>query len=130
MQKTDVCVCRQAVVACSFVCTSGVNISWPHVYACLNECSISAWFWGEQAFPALSIKCVVACVSASAKSLECKRPSLRCPLGSCDCAKAEHCVQRAAALRKSLLLLLQTGSGLPETCFLEDRREGELGKLM
>lgn len=47
----------------------------------------------------------------------------RCPLGSCDCAEAEHFVQLAAARRKSPLLLLQTGSCLPETYFLENTRE-------
>lgn len=37
------------------------------------------------------------------RGFECKGLQ-RCPRGSCDCAKAERRVQRAAALRKSLLL--------------------------
>lgn len=50
---------------------------------------------------------------------------LRCPLGSCDCEKAEHCVQQAAALRKSLLVLLQTGNCLPELCESLSKRRGD-----
>lgn len=58
---------------------------------------------------------------------ECKG-LLRWPLGSCDCAEAEHFVQQAAGLRKYLLLLFpqQTGSCLPESCWWlsRDRRLG------
>lgn len=91
----------------------------PHMHAPLNEWSfISA---SENALLS-PLKFVPACVSASAKVWECKGP-LRCPLGSCDCTEAEHCVQQAAALRKSLLLLLQTGNCLPESVPVLSREE-------
>lgn len=50
----------------------------------------------------LANMCVCVRVRAR-RSFECKGLP-RCPLGSCDCAKAERRVQRAAARRKSLLL--------------------------
>lgn len=61
---------------------------------------------------------VPACRSFKCKGL------VRCPLGSCDCAKAERRVQRAAALKGNLSsFALQTGSCLPESGFRDRRRQ-------
>lgn len=118
MQKTDTCV--HAVVTCSYVCTSRVNPSYTHMHGLLSEWSVSGWIWSKASMLCF-VHYVCGCLSLQ-KAWECKRPSRPAPLGSCDCAKAEHCVQRAAALRKSLLL--QTGSCVPEPRFLK-KKESE-----
>lgn len=82
---------------------------------------MNVWLKIKCAHTALPVKSVPTYV-CMCRSFECKG-LLRCPLGSCDCAKAERRVQRAAALRKSLLLCLQTGSCLLESCFLDRRRQ-------
>lgn len=131
MQKTDICmcVCMQYWLALLYV-QVGVNPSCTHIHALFWTGDLSAFGLGQSSEHILL--CPLSLCICVCKKFGVHGP-LRCPLGSCDCAKAEHCVQQAAALRKSLLLLLQTGSCLPETCFLEKReidveRESETGK--
>lgn len=133
MQKTDICMC---VCACrsGLLFSYGLNPSCTHTVCPSYRVSCQHLARGERrAYSALAINflpCLCVCIC---KISGVWRPSALPPWVPVIVQKAEQCVQQAAARRKSLLLLLQTGSCLPETrrWFLEKSgerlmcREGE-----
>lgn len=81
------------------------------------------WLKIKRAHTALSVKSLPTCVCAEVWSAKAFRAA---PLGSCDCAKAERHVQRAAVLRKSLLLRFANRKLPPGVVLSRQEETGDL----